>query len=297
MEGLPVPAALLAALLTLLQGLPPARAGNAYRVGWGGHTPRPRVSLLSTTPPPPPQFRGEVGDTGGLSPETPGAGTGGGVADVPVGSPLLSRVGAPGAPAAAFSTTDRGGGGGHGVPGGGSGHPLGLWGSPVAPAVGWHSWRQGQPPPPPRGVGCFPWVPWGCSPQGRGAPPGERVLPRVPWWGCSPWDRGSSPPPPPPQGEGAPCGSPGRGAPHGAVGGGALPAAGVLPPGPSVGVLPVARGCTPRGRGAIPRVTWWGCCPWNGGAGGVGSPGCLDPLAGLGGQQTGGGLGKHLKRK
>lgn len=230
-----------------------------------------------------------------MSPETPGAGTGGGVADVPVGSPLLSRVGAPGAPAAAFSTTDRGGGGGPRRPGGGLGAPLGTLGVPRGSSRGVAQLATGTAPPPTPGRGVFPVGPLGvlppgqgCSSWGEGAPPGPLV-------GVLPVGQGFFPPPP--QGEGAPCGSPGRGAPHGAVGGGALPAAGVLPPGPSVGVLPVARGCTPRGRGAIPRVTWWGCCPWNGGAGGVGSPGCLDPLAGLGGQQTGGGLGKHLKRK
>lgn len=197
MEGLPVPAALLAALLTLLQGLPPARAGNAYRVGWGGHTPRPRVSLLSTTPPPPPQFRGEVGDTGGLSPETPGAGTGGGVADVPVGSPLLSRVGAPGAPAAAFSTTDRGGGGGPRRPGGGLGAPLGTLGVPRGSSRGVAQLATGTAPPPTPGRGVFPVGPLGvlppgqgCSSWGEGAPPGPLV-------GVLPVGQGFFPPPPP----------------------------------------------------------------------------------------------------
>lgn len=237
MEGLPVPAALLAALLTLLQGLPPARAGNAYRVGWGGHTPRPRVSLLSTTPPPPPQFRGEVGDTGGLSPETPGAGTGGGVADVPVGSPLLSRVGAPGAPAAAFSTTDRGGGGGATASRGGArGTPWDSGGPPWLQPWGGTVGDRDSPPPHPGA--------WGVS-RGSlgGAPPRAGVL--LLGRGCSPGSLGGGaprgtgvlpPPPPRPRAKVLPVG----------------PLVGVHPMGPWVGVLSQRQGCSPR----VPR---WGC--------------------------------------
>lgn len=200
--------------------------------------------------------------------------------------------GPPGPPPPPSAPRTGAGGGGPRRPGGGLGAPLGTLGVPRGSSRGVAQLATGTAPPPTPGRGVFPVGPLGvlppgqgCSSWGEGAPPGPLV-------GVLPVGQGFFPPPPPPQGEGAPCGSPGRGAPHGAVGGGALPAAGVLPPGPSVGVLPVARGCTPRGRGAIPRVTWWGCCPWNGGAGGVGSPGCLDPLAGLGGQQTGGGSGE-----
>lgn len=294
MEGLPVPAALLAALLTLLQGLPPARAGNAYRVGWGGHTPRPRVSLLSTTPPPASVPRGGGGHRR-VEPRDPRCWDRGGGRGCPRGIPAAVTRGGPRGPRRRLQHHGQGrGGGGTASRGGARGTPWDSGGPPwLQPWGGTVGDRDSPPPTPGRGV--FPVGPLGvlppgqgCSSWGEGAPPGPLV-------GVLPVGQGFFPPPP--QGEGAPCGSPGRGAPHGAVGGGALPAAGVLPPGPSVGVLPVARGCTPRGRGAIPRVTWWGCCPWNGGAGGVGSPGCLDPLAGLGGQQTGGGLGKHLKRK